>query len=298
MENIAVVGDMTIDIIIKDVIDSVALCRKSSISVRAGGVGRNIALNLKLLGCAPTLITACDFSGAGVILEQDIITNKLNVYRLQSERNNYFCGQIDASGTVMTGYFDAEAMERVAACEYISALEKTHPQSVIVDANLLEDQAAEIISWCQNRNLPYALEAVCAPKALRLRSMLSGCSLVKLNLAELRAITQREIATEEDIISGVRVLTEAGAKSVLLSLGAKGCLLTTDRINYNRSLPTLVVNENGAGDAMFAAYWTAITRGIHEQRALDIALKAARMTCEVEQTVNTRITWEALCQKE
>ena len=78
--------------------------------------------------------------------------------------------------------------------------------------------------------------------------------LVKPNLEELESTLGREFTTKEECLAGCYELMNRGAKSVLLSLGKDGAIITNGSKNYFCKSINVAVNSTvGAGDGMVAA---------------------------------------------
>ena len=82
----------------------------------------------------------------------------------------------------------------------------------------------------------------------------AGVDLAKPNLDELQNSLGREIKDKEDMLAGCRELLDRGAKTVLLSLGKDGAVITDGTHNYYCKSINVAVNSTvGAGDGMVAA---------------------------------------------
>lgn len=82
----------------------------------------------------------------------------------------------------------------------------------------------------------------------------AGVDLVKPNLGELENCIGREMTCRQDMLDACRELVRRGAKTVLLSLGKEGAILTDGKENYYCRSTSVAVNSTvGAGDAMVAA---------------------------------------------
>lgn len=98
--------------------------------------------------------------------------------------------------------------------------------------------------------------------------------LIKPNHHELGELFGVEIKTKEDAIAYALKLQKAGAKNVLVSMGAQGAALLTEdgEVIYKTAPGGEVVNSVGAGDSMVAGflagyqkhkdYWEAFDYGI------------------------------------
>ncbi len=101
---------------------------------------------------------------------------------------------------------------------------------------------------------PNALRIVDAEGARMFAALDAGVDLVKPNLDELQNTLGREIADKEDMLAGCRELLDRGAKTVLLSLGKDGAVITDGtRHYYCKSINVAVNSTVGAGDGMVAA---------------------------------------------
>jgi 1-phosphofructokinase len=79
--------------------------------------------------------------------------------------------------------------------------------------------------------------------------------LVKPNRQELEASTGRAVRTVGDAIAASILLQEAGAQTVLCSLGARGALLVGGDVCLHAwTAPIVVQSDVGAGDSMLAGF--------------------------------------------
>ncbi len=107
-------------------------------------------------------------------------------------------------------------------------------------------------------------------KALR-----AGVDIVKPNLYELEAITEKKCLTKADMVEGAKKLIDMGAKKVLLSLGSSGAVLTDGNVHlYCKSANVAVNSTVGAGDSMLAAALTMNERGLADEEILRCAVAA------------------------
>lgn len=98
----------------------------------------------------------------------------------------------------------------------------------------------------------------------RLKAALeAGVDLIKPNLDELSATLGGEFSARNEQLAGARALAKAGAKHVLLSLGAEGSILTDgEETYYAEGVRVAVESTVGAGDAMLAAATKSLAEGL------------------------------------
>ncbi len=109
------------------------------------------------------------------------------------------------------------------------------------------------------------------PKSLRIAdtegaklfaALEAGVDFVKPNLEELEETLGRQFYDKDDMLSGCRELLDRGAKTVLLSLGKDGAIITNGTRNYYCKSINVAVNSTvGAGDGMVAAAAVLLQQG-------------------------------------
>ncbi len=101
--------------------------------------------------------------------------------------------------------------------------------------------------------------------------------LVKPNRAELSEIVGRSLLTDAEVAAAARELQAAGAKNVLVSLGADGALLLDETGALHRAPAARgrAVNTVGAGDAMVAGFLYGAGKGYAHALRMGIAAGGA-----------------------
>lgn len=90
----------------------------------------------------------------------------------------------------------------------------------------------------------------------------TGIDLVKPNIEELQDSLGREFSGYSDMLKGCYELLDRGAKTVLLSLGQDGAIITNGAKNYYCKSINVAVNSTvGAGDGMLAAAAMVMEKG-------------------------------------
>ena len=216
-KRVIVVGGMNLDLL--GIPDVPLIARDSTpgrIAVRPGGVGRNIAHNLCLLGQEVHLITALggDLYGDGLRESCRALGMDLSMSLfLPDRRSSSYLYVTDESGDMHVGISDME-ITRCLTPEVLAPHREAINASdaVIVDANL----EAETLRWIgENLNVPLYADPVSTAKAPRLKALLPRLRALKPNGLEALALTG-----EHDSLSAIRALQEQGVGRVFLSLGA------------------------------------------------------------------------------
>jgi tagatose 6-phosphate kinase len=238
--------------------------RAEVIGRRAGGKALNVARVLGQLG-EPVLATGlaggaegaallADLAGAGVAAEFAGIAG-------QSRRTTTVYDGRRATGFYEVGpeVSDAEwgafrsLYTRLVADAAIVVLSGSQPPGVPVDAY------AQLTRLAAGAGATVVLDA--AGPELR-AALPARPDLVKPNRRELAELAGRTLDGLDDLLAAGRGLAEAGAGSVLVSLGPDGLVALTPDGRYRARLATPVAgNPTGAGDALAAAVARGLRRG-------------------------------------
>lgn len=252
-----------------------------AVSVRPGGVGRNIAHNLCLLGLDVSLITALggDIFSAGLLESCRALGMDMRMARsLPERRSSTYLYVTDESGDMHVGISDMDIVESVSPewlSQHIARINRA--DAVVIDANLPEASIAYLAANC---TAPMIADPVSTVKALRLKSILPRLRAIKPNALEAAALTG-----EQEPERAAKALLRAGVKQVYVSLGPDGILAA-----QGESLIRLpcenrpVVNTTGAGDAATAAIVWAGVHGLDLASTAVAALRAGAITAACPDT--------------
>ncbi len=126
------------------------------------------------------------------------------------------------------------------------------------------------------------------PKSLRIAdtegaklfaALEAGIDLVKPNIDELEESLGREFRDKGDMLAGCYELLDRGAKTVLLSLGKEGAVITDGSHNYYCKSINVAVNSTvGAGDGMVAAAAVKMQEGADLPEILRAGVAAGTAT--------------------
>lgn len=252
------------------------------VTQRFGGVGRNIAHNLSLLGLPVSFITALggDLYGSGLRESCCALGMDLSMALLLPDcRSSTYLYVTDERGETLVGLSDMDITRRITPAALEDSLGRINASAaVVVDANLEE----ETLLWLSERcTAPLYADPVSTAKAPRLRPLLGKLRALKPNVLEAAALTG-----EDDPRRALRALLDRGVQRVFLSRGSQGML--AGEAGQTLALPCEdrpVVNTTGAGDAALAALVWADLQGWDLGRCAAAALRAGAVTCACEETV-------------
>ena len=281
---IAVVGGMNVDIggrpgrrlVLKD-------SNPGRVSIRPGGVGRNIAHDLRLLGMEVRMLSAVGGDEHGALLLRSCAACGIDTslcLRAEGESSSTYLYITDEHGDMQLAVADMDVTARITPAVIAARLDALNAaRAVVVDANLeaetLEYLAAHVTA-------PLCADPVSTGKAGRMRRILPRLAFIKPNALEAEALSG-----EAEPEKAARALLAAGVRRVFLSLGAQGMLAAEGEKLI--SLPceqARVLNTTGAGDAVTAALVWAGVRGLDLEQSLRFALRAGAVTTECMEANN------------
>lgn len=261
-----------------------------------GGVGRNIAHNLSLLGVDVRLLTALGedlwasrIEGSCALLGIDL-TPSLIVPGAATSTYLYLAGP---GGDMALAVSDMDIYERLTPAALEPRLARLREARVLVlDTNL----PAETIDWlCDRAEVPVFADTVSAAKAGRLQSVLGKLHTLKPNRLEAELLSGVAIRDERSLNRAADALLETGLRRVYISLGADGILAadadTRLRLPAARSAH---VNTTGCGDAFLAALVWAHLRGLDLADSARAGIAAAAVAMADAETVSPRMSAQAV----
>ena len=261
------------------------------IDVGYGGVARNIAHNLALLGTRPQLFTVFGGDLFGGLLLDHCKQQGIDVHlseRDSSQRSGIYLCINNHGGEMIAAVADTEAI-RLITPEWLEkkAGEINRAEFIIADANISEDS----LRWLmENVTAPLFIDGVSSTKAHRVVNALRKMKLpylhtLKLNLKEALAVTNTTSYAD-----AAQALLNLGIAHVYITLSGEGvyCRNAAEEWLFP-ILPGEIVNTTGAGDAFLAGVVFAHAKGIAFPQTAQYGLMAARATLMSPKAVNPNI---------
>lgn len=291
-KRITVVGAANVDIIAAP-LQPYRPCESnpSRVTIGFGGVGRNIAHNLRLLGHEVRFVTVFGSDAIAHTLLGDC--RKLGmmvepVVTVDHARSNYFVCINDEHGEMQAGAADMELMDALTP-ELLAAeiAQINQSDAVVVDCNVSSEA---LLYLCRQCTVPLYVDGTSMAKSMRMKSLLNvrreAPLIVKLNRAEAQALTGVDGATE----AMAQTLIAAGVTRCYITLGADGVFCANRQQAFALPAKTVrVVNATGAGDAFMAA---VVHAELNDQLMTEVAakgLKAAALALQCPTAVSKRI---------
>lgn len=268
-----------------------------TVQTSLGGVGRNIAHNMSLLGLDVRLVTAFgDDLNAGKLAAS---CGELGIDISQSPvipggRTSTYLFINGADGDMALAVSDMDIYQHLTP--QVLAQRRTlfnRSQVLVLDTNL----PAESIAWlAENVTAPIFADPVSTVKAEKLSSVLGRLHTLKPNRLEAELLSGVPITGEDSLRRAADVLLGTGLRRVFISLGAEGVYAAgQDGLSCHLPvLPAQAVNTTGCGDAFMAAIVWAYLQGTDLEDTARAGLAASAIAMESTETINPSMSEDAL----
>lgn len=295
---VAVVGGITKDIGGRSTGPLVARdSNPGRVRISMGGVGRNIAHNLALLGVEVTFLTAIgddDFAHTVAASCGKLGIDISHALQVPGGASSTYLFIADADGEMELAINDMEIFQHVTPDYLASRLGVlNNAQLVVVDANLPEAS----IDWlCHHVTPPIFADPVSTAKAGKFRRSLGRVHTIKPNRLEAELLSGIPITGQDSLEAAADALLSTGLHRVFLSLGPDG-IFAADHQGQRLLLPCCpgqMVNTTGCGDAAMAAIAWAYLQGTDLRDTALAALAAGAIAMESPETIHPDMSEQAL----
>jgi pseudouridine kinase len=280
---VVVVGGTNMDVVARSSAPLVpATSNPGRTRISPGGVGRNIAACLGLLGAPVRLVSAVgdDAFGEEALRVTAACGADVGAVRRVPGATGTYTAVLDHHGELVSAVSD---MALTDALE-LDTLPLDDAALVVVDGNLAAAQVAKVRAAAAAAGVPVVLEPVSVAKAARLAAEVHDLFLVTPNSDEVTALVGR---VSHDPWTAVDDLYDRGVQHVWMREGARGSYVCRagGRPVHLPAIAVAVVDVTGAGDAMLAAWIAAWLRGADPVEAAREGHRAAAATITSPHTV-------------
>ncbi len=269
------------------------------ISMSLGGVGRNIAHNLSLLGLDVKMLTAFgdDVHGQRIAAScSELGIDLSHALRLSDQATSTYLYIEGADGEMALALSDMEVCKRITPGYLASNLPLLqNAQVVVADCNIPQES---LVYLAENCTAPLFCDPVSTVKAKKLLPILDKIHTLKPNRLEAELLSGIPIKTKADAPRAAKALLDKGVRRVFISLGAEGVYAATkeqgvflDNIRGN------MVSTTGCGDTFMAALVWSYLEGANLANTALAGLAAASIAMETHQTINAAMSATALRQR-
>ena len=271
------------------------------IKMSYGGVARNIAHNLTMLGVDVEFVTAagddtlgmemlkrCEGTGMDTSLSVVVPGGSSSVYLFINDEKGEM--ELALSHVDIVKHITPEYLESIRDVINSAAV-------VVADCNLSQESILKLKEICE---VPIYMDTVSVSHADKIKGHLDGIDTLKPNLLEAEFLTDMIIESEYDCLEAARALINQGVRRVFISMGPHG-MIAADKnhaIMINR-YPATVRNTTGAGDsAMAAIVWSSLNEeGDGLIKPAKAANAAASATISVDATIHPEMSDKLIKKK-
>lgn len=267
-----------------------------TVTVSLGGVGRNIAHNMALLGVDVRMLTAFgdDLYGQRVVSScGELGIDISHALRVPDAATSTYLYITDPEGEMAIALSDMEVCSKITP-EYLAANLATlqNARVVVADANISGEALSYLAEHCA---APLFCDPVSTAKAGKLLPILHKIHTLKPNRLEAQLLSGVTIQSREDVEEAARVLLKKGVRQVFISMGAQGVYAATGEEGlWLPNLPGNMVNTTGCGDAFMGALVWAHLEELDLKSTAMAGLAAGAITMESEQTIHPSMGAEML----
>lgn len=257
-----------------------------------GGVGRNIAENLKRLDFdveflsvfaddefSKTLIASC--KELGISIDHSLV--------LDNRKTSMFIAIMDRKNDLALGLSAMDIYDDLPDSFILDKLDIIGQNEYCVIETNLPTRTLELVT----ESLPdvkFALEAVSAKKALKAKSILDRLYILKCNILEAELLSDIKVELESDYERIAEHFLELGVNKVFITLGKDGVVYGDENeifIGKNKIIEA--VNTNGAGDAFMAGLLYGEHKGVDMFNLVQYGSACARITIQHKNAVHPDI---------
>ena len=273
-----------------------ATTNKAIVTKTAGGVSRNIAHQLALLGVPVQLISVFGNDSDGDWLKQ-VCTNagvKLDAIITKEGLSGKYTGILNLDGSLFSAFLTNAANYLITPkhLEQHKDLLKT-ASYLLADANINVDTAQWLLAFSNETGIPFIIEPVSVPPAKKFKGVnLNGLYLITPNEDELPVLcSDNAFFTQQQ----VEELLNNGIERIWLHNGKHGsALYTREKSITLHSCNIEVVDCTGAGDGSLSGYILGKHLGKEDLDCLKIAHTLSAEILQVNGAIATHLTQEKL----
>ena len=273
-----------------------ATTNEAFVTKTAGGVSRNIAHQLALLGADVQLISVFGNDNDGDWLKQTCTTAgvKLDASITREGLSGKYTGILNVDGSLFTAFISNEAFHLITP----EHLEKNQDilraaSYLLADANANVDTIEWLLRFSNKTNIPLILEPVSVPQARKFRNIdLNGLYLITPNEDELPALcSEKAMFTQHQI----EELSDKGVGNVWLHNGKPGSAIYNKERSITLHAPEIeIVDCTGAGDGSLSGFILGKTLGKDDVGCLKLAHTLSAEILQVSGAIATHLDQEKL----
>ena len=264
----------------------------------AGGVSRNIAHQLALLGTSAQLISVFGNDSDGDWLKQICINAgvKLNASITKDGLSGKYTGVLNADGSLFCAFLTNAANHLITPQHLEQNKDLLATASYfLADANVSNEAAEWLLSFSIESGIPFILEPVSVPPARKFKEAnLNGLHLITPNEDELPVLcSEKAFFTQQQI----EELLNRGVQNIWLHNGKHGSALYDKERSITLDAPEIeVVDCTGAGDGSLTGFILGKILDMDDLDCLKVAHTLSAEILQVNGAIATHLDQQKLLQ--
>ena len=263
-----------------------------TVRLSMGGVGRNIAHNLRLLGEPVSMLTALggDLYAKQIQAHCQAVGIDLSHARHVPEAaTSTYVFLAGPDGDMALAVCDADIANTITPAYLAEQLPLLNRAPLVVLETNLPSQSIRYLA--EHCTVPLFADPVSVTKSEKLHEVLGRLHTLKPNKLEAELLSGVEITDDASLEQAASALLATGLKRVFISLGADGLYCAEGKQRFRCPCPkTTLVNATGGGDALMAGLAKAYLLDLSLEDTARFALACSAIAVEGTQTINEELT--------
>lgn len=275
-----------------------ATTNNATVTKTAGGVSRNIAHQLALLGVPVQLISVFGNDSDGDWLKK-VCTDagvKLDASITKEGLSGKYTGILNVDGSLFTAFISNSATQLITSYHLGKHVELLKSASfILADANINVDTAEWLLAFSNDSGVPFILEPVSVPPARKYRDVnLSGLYLITPNEDELPVLcSEKSFFTQQQVDE----MLQRGVKQIWLHNGKHGSALYGPGKSVSLHAPEIeVLDCTGAGDGSLSGFILGKYLGKDDADCMKIAHTLSAEILQVNGAIATHLDQNKLLE--
>lgn len=258
-----------------------------------GGVGRNIAENLKRLDFDVEFLSVFADDEFSTTLKdscEDLGISTKHSLTVKDGKTSMFIAIMDRSNDLALALTAMDIYDEIPDSFILDKLDVIKQNEYCILETNLPTSILELVTE-KLPNVKFAMEAVSGKKALKAKSILDRLYILKCNSLEAELLSGIKVQYEADYEKLVEHFLNLDVKKVFITLGADGVAFGSEKeiyISKNRIITP--VNTTGAGDAFTAGLFYGELKGLELFDMVDFASACALLTIQHEKAVHPELS--------
>lgn len=273
-----------------------ATTNDATVTKTAGGVSRNIAHQLALLGVPVQLISVVGNDSDGDWIKQSCRQTGVQIDALITKEGltGKYTGILDVDGSLFSAFLTNSAVHLITPEHLAGHSELLRSASyILADANIPVDTAEWLLGFSNQHRIPFILEPVSVPPARKFRHVdLGGLYMVTPNEDELPVLCSEQATMTQ---MQIEEMLEKGVQHIWLHNGKMGSALYKKEKTITLHAPNIeVLDCTGAGDGSLSGFILGKFLGMEDMDCLKLAHTLSAEILQVNGAIATHLNQEKL----